>query len=180
MEIRSQSKYVRTTPRKARLIARSIRHLPLDKALTTLDRLNKKAALLIKKTIESGIANAENNAKVSRDSLDIKALYIDEGPRFKRWRAASRGMAHAYSKNTSHITVILASDENKSKAETTKKGKKTETKKDDKLKQSAEKKPQKQPLGTGKKYDTKMKDEQQMKSQKQTTKGVTPRKVIGN
>src|SRR3989344_9624612 len=107
MEITAQHKYARITPRKARLIASSVKHLPLELALTTLGQLHKRAGYYIKKTIESGIANAENNAKLSRERLFIKKLMIDEGPRFKRWRAASRGMAHPYAKNTCHITVIL-------------------------------------------------------------------------
>ncbi|MCR4264055.1 MAG: 50S ribosomal protein L22 [Candidatus Roizmanbacteria bacterium] len=107
MEIKSQSNYIRITPKKARLVASAIRHLPLERALTTLERLPKRAAVFIKKTIESGIANAENNAKISKDRLYIKQLTVDEGPRFKRWRAASRGTAHQYQKQTSHITVIL-------------------------------------------------------------------------
>ncbi|KKR72683.1 50S ribosomal protein L22 [Candidatus Roizmanbacteria bacterium RIFCSPLOWO2_01_FULL_40_14] len=107
MEIKSQSNYIRITPRKARLVASAVRHLPLERALITLERLPKRAAFFIKKTIESGIANAENNAKLSKDRLYIKQLTVDEGPRFKRWRAASRGTAHQYQKQTSHITVIL-------------------------------------------------------------------------
>ncbi|MBI4137532.1 50S ribosomal protein L22 [Candidatus Roizmanbacteria bacterium] len=176
MEIKSQSRFIRITPRKARLVASAIRHLPLDRALATLDRLPKRAASFIKQTIESGIANAENNAKVSKNRLYIKQLTVDEGPRFKRWRAAARGVAHPYQKQTSHITVILDEIAGSKPAVTGKKSvvQKAEPK-------EADKKPEKKVVAAKKVYQEKIGKEtkQEMRSQQFQKKGPVTRKVIG-
>lgn len=176
MEIKSQSNYIRITPRKARLVAAAVRHLPLERALVTLDRLPKRAAFYIKRTLESGIANAENNAKLSRERLYIKQLTVDEGPRFKRWRAAARGSAHPYQKQTSHITVILDEmQESKLKM-------KNEKVKVDMLTPKKElKKEEKKTVETKKGYQEKIGKErsQEMKTQQYQKKGTVTRKVIG-
>ena len=163
---------MRITPRKARLVAGAIRNMSLTMALTTLDKLHKQAGNSIKKTIESGIANAEKNASLSRDMLYIKTLAIDEGPRFKRFRAASRGTAHPYQKQTCHITVILDTKEPVEK--TAQKQKKTPVHKKETV-------PVSEKEAKKKDYQARMEKgtQKEMKSQRQTTKGITTRKILG-
>ena len=95
------------SPSKVRLVAKTISGLPLGKAISALRFTGKKAAKLIQKTIESGVANAEHNFSLSADNLKIKKIEIGQGPTYKRWRARSRGMAHPILKKTSHIKVII-------------------------------------------------------------------------
>ena len=175
MEIKSQSRFMRVTPRKARLVAGAIRNMSLDRALVTLDQLHKRAGFYIKKTIESGIANAENNVKLSRDRLYIKKLSIDEGPRFKRWRAVSRGTAHPYAKNTSHITVILGEMKQETREQ------RSQGLKDLTVQKGKDAKKQVRQELKKKDYQTKIEKgkQQEMHSQKQTKKGVTTRKILG-
>lgn len=176
MEIKSQSRFVRITPRKARLVADAIHNMPLDRALATLDKLHKRAGTYIKKTIESGIANAQQ-ANLSRNHLTIKRMYIDEGPRFKRWRAVSRGMAHPYQKKTSHITVIL--EEVKNRLSPVKPS--DSTRKVSTVRGKSKGQPDKRAADkSARRFQTKMdkKDEKTLSSQ-HTRKGILTRKVIG-
>lgn len=107
MEIKAKSKYIRISPRKLNLVAKSIKGLSLQKALETLAFLEKKAARSLLKTLKSAIANAINNFKLKEEGLKIKSIEILKAPMLKRWRPVSRGRAHPYAKRTSHIKVIL-------------------------------------------------------------------------
>lgn len=187
MEIKSEAKYIRVTPQKMRLIAHAVRRLPLEKALTFLSNVNKRAALPLSKAIKSGIANAEQNHKVLRNQLWLKELMVDEGPTFKRWRAASRGMAHRYEKKTSHVTVILDSNEpsftkvseGKQKIKGAKEQKKTESAVPKKVPES--KKIAKAPAQQKKGYQETIEQRGQtpVKSQQYQKKGLITRKIIG-
>jgi large subunit ribosomal protein L22 len=97
----------RITPQKARLVADQIRGLPVDRALNILAFSNKKAAGLIKKVLESAIANAEHNDGADVDELKVKTIMVDEGPIMKRWMPRARGRANQIFKRTSHVTVIV-------------------------------------------------------------------------
>ena len=97
----------RITPQKARLIADQIRGLPVDKAINLLAFSNKKAAALIKKVLESAIANAEHNDGADVDELKVKTIMVDEGPILKRWMPRARGRANQIFKRTSHVTVVV-------------------------------------------------------------------------
>ncbi len=105
--IRSETKYIRTSPRKLRLIADAVRNLKPSQAVEQLQFINKRAAKVLRKTIKSAIANAVNNSKLKEEDLTFKEIKINEGPTYKRWQAASRGRAHRILKRTSHIIVIL-------------------------------------------------------------------------
>ena len=94
-----------------RLVADQIRGLPVDKALNILNFSNKKAAVIIKKVLESAIANAEHNDGADIDDLKIKSISIDQGPTLKRLRARARGRADRIFKRTSHITVTVEEQE---------------------------------------------------------------------
>ena len=101
-------KSARIAPQKARLVADQIRGLPVEEALNILTFSNKKGAALIKKVLESAIANAEHNDGADVDDLRIDRVFVDEGPTMKRWRARARGRAAKILKRTSHVTVAVA------------------------------------------------------------------------
>ncbi|MBI4697001.1 MAG: 50S ribosomal protein L22 [Gammaproteobacteria bacterium] len=97
----------RITPQKARLVADQVRGLRVDKAINILAFSNKKAAHIIKKVLESAIANAEHNDGADVDELKVKTIMVDEGPTMKRWLPRARGRANRIFKRTSHVTVIV-------------------------------------------------------------------------
>jgi large subunit ribosomal protein L22 len=107
MRVKAVNKYVRSSPRKARLVADLVRGKKVGDALAILRFTNKAVAEEIAKTVSSAAANAENNYELDRDDLYVAAIYADDGPTFKRIRAASRGRANRINKRTSHITVIV-------------------------------------------------------------------------
>jgi large subunit ribosomal protein L22 len=100
---------VRISPQKARLVADLIRGKKVDNALDILNFSPKKGAEIIKRVVESAIANAENNNGADIDELKIKTIYINKGTVLKRIRAQSKGRAAKIIKPTSHITVIVGS-----------------------------------------------------------------------
>ncbi len=113
MIIKAEQKYVRTSPRKLRLVADAVRGLSPFRALAYLEKINKRAALPLAKVIKQALANGKNNLGLSEDSLKIHELMINEGPVYKRARPVSRGMSHPIAKRTSHIRVILEAKEEK-------------------------------------------------------------------
>ncbi|RLB42709.1 MAG: 50S ribosomal protein L22 [Deltaproteobacteria bacterium] len=107
METRAIARYVRVSPRKARLVMNEIRGKRVEEALNMLTFAPQKAAGIIKKVVQSAVANAEQNANVDIDRLYIKRIYADEGPTLKRFRPRALGRATRIRKRTSHLTVIL-------------------------------------------------------------------------
>ncbi|MFA9434236.1 MAG: 50S ribosomal protein L22 [Deltaproteobacteria bacterium] len=107
MEVRAVTRYVRISPRKARLVTELIKGKPVEEALTMLRFVPKKAARLVDKTLRSALANAEQNPNIDVDTLYIKRIFVDGGPTMKRWRARAMGRATKILKRSSHITVIL-------------------------------------------------------------------------
>ena len=101
-------KFTRSSPQKLRLLADQVRGLPVERALNLLSFSNKKGAALLKKVLESAIANAENNDGADIDELQISALEINQGPVMKRLRPRARGRADRILKPTSHITVTVS------------------------------------------------------------------------
>ena len=110
MQAVAKLRYARLSPQKGRLVADQIRGMPVEKALDTLTFSNKKAADLIKKVLDSAIANAENNEGADIDELRVKAICVDEGPVMKRIQARAKGRANRIMKRTSHITVTVADE----------------------------------------------------------------------
>lgn len=104
-------KFTRISPQKMRLVANQIRGLPVDHALNLLSFSNKKAASLLKKLLESAIANAEHNDGADIDDLKVTAVTVDQGPVLKRLQARARGRADRLLKRTSHITVTVTETE---------------------------------------------------------------------
>ncbi|WP_422667405.1 50S ribosomal protein L22 [Buchnera aphidicola] len=108
METIAQHRQARSSAQKVRLIADLIRGKKVPKALNILNYVNKKAALLVKKVLESAIANAEHNDGVDIDQLKIKKIFVDEGTTMKRMMPRAKGRADRILKRTSHITVIVS------------------------------------------------------------------------
>ncbi len=116
METKAKLKHVRTSPRKARLVADLIRERNVAKALDILHFTNKLAARIIEKLLKSAIANAQENNKVDDvDSLVISKITVDEGPTWKRQKPRARGMSTPIFKRTSHIALVLEERESGSK-----------------------------------------------------------------
>ncbi len=107
MDIKSYSKYMRISPKKAREVARVLPGRKAADAITLLKYIPRKAARMFDKTLKSAMANAENNLNLSADDLYIREAIVDEGPALKRFRPCARGSAHPYKKATSHIRIIL-------------------------------------------------------------------------
>ena len=107
-EVRAEAKWVRTSPRKARLVIDHIRGRSVPEARTVLAFTTRTAARGVEKVLRSAIANAESNHGLVGDDLYVSAAYVDVGPTLKRWRARARGRAARIHKPTCHITVKLA------------------------------------------------------------------------
>jgi large subunit ribosomal protein L22 len=107
-EVRAQAKYVRMSPRKARLVAEHIRGRSVPEARAVLAFTAREAAGEIEKVLQSAVSNAEANHGIPEDRLYIAHAYVDGGPVMKRWRARARGRVARIRKRTCHITVRLA------------------------------------------------------------------------
>ena len=107
-EVRAAAKWVRITPRKARLVVEHIRGRTVPEARTMLAFTERAAAREIDKLLRSAVANAEANHNLIGDDLVVKTVYVDDGPTIKRWRARARGRAVRVRKRMCHITLTLA------------------------------------------------------------------------
>ena len=107
MQVSATHKFARISPQKARLVADMIRGKDVESAVTILTFSDKKAAALIKKVLNSAIANAENNEGADIDELSVSAVQVNEGPLLKRMRARAKGRGNRIIKRTSHITVTV-------------------------------------------------------------------------
>ncbi len=107
MEVSARLRGTRLSAQKGRLVADMVRGLPVDKALNILAFSPKKGATVIKKVLESAIANAEHNEGADIDSLKVKTIYVDQGATLKRFTARAKGRGNRISKPTCHITVTV-------------------------------------------------------------------------
>ena len=107
MEARAVGKYIRISPQKARLVADVVRGMSVDQAITTLRFMPKKGAAILRKVIESAVANATQDDQTDVDNLYVKTIMIDGGPSLKRIRPRAMGRATGIIKRSSHITVVL-------------------------------------------------------------------------
>lgn len=108
MEAIAKHKFARGSAQKARLVVDQIRGLHVEKALEILTFSNKSAAVLVKKVLDSAIANAEHNEGADIDELIVKTIMVDDGPTMKRIKPRAKGRADRILKRTSHITVIVS------------------------------------------------------------------------
>ncbi|WCE29469.1 50S ribosomal protein L22 [Vibrio sp. SCSIO 43137] len=108
MEAIAKHNFARISPQKARLVADQIRGKSVDQALEILTFSNKKAAVLIKKVLESAIANAEHNEGADIDDLSVAKIFVDEGPIMKRIMPRAKGRADRILKRSCHINIVVA------------------------------------------------------------------------
>jgi large subunit ribosomal protein L22 len=111
MKAHAQAKHVRQSPYKVRRVLDLVRGLPVDEARSVLEFTNRRSADTIKKVLDSAVANAEHNFALDADELFVAEAYADEGPTLKRWRPRARGRATRIRKRTSHITIVVADEE---------------------------------------------------------------------
>ncbi len=104
------TRYIRISPRKARLAAALIRGLPVQQARLQLQHSSLKAGRLLTKTLNSAIANAESTSDARAEKLKVSEVRVDEGPRLKRAKPRSRGNRHPFMKRTSHFTVVVTTE----------------------------------------------------------------------
>lgn len=107
MEVRAVLRGTRLSAQKARLVADMVRGKPVDKALGILTFTPKKAAIVIKKVLESAIANAEHNEGADIDELKVKSIHVDQATTLKRFTARAKGRGNRIMKPSCHITVTV-------------------------------------------------------------------------
>ena len=114
--VQAVAKFVRISPRKARLVTDNIRGRSVPEARTILAFTERAAAVDVEKVLHSAVSNAESNPSLlwNGDDLVVAAVYVDEGPTLKRWRARARGRIARIKKRTCHITVAVAQKETES------------------------------------------------------------------
>ncbi len=114
--VKATAKFVHISPRKARLVTDNIRGRSVPEARTILAFTERAAAVEVEKVLSSAVANAESNPALhwNGDELVIAAVYVDEGPTLKRWRARARGRVARIRKRTCHITIQVAQKESRS------------------------------------------------------------------
>jgi large subunit ribosomal protein L22 len=110
METVATLRYARISPQKCRLVANQIRGKSVTQALDILRFSQKKAAHLVRKVLESAIANAENNDRADIDELRVSVVMIGDAPTFSRFRARAKGRGDRITKRNSHITVQVADE----------------------------------------------------------------------
>ena len=108
MQVSATLKQVHISPQKCRLVADQVRGMPVEKALNLLTYSHKKSAELVRKVLESAIANAEHNEGADIDELKVAAIYVNEARTMKRFRARAKGRGTRILKRSSHITVTVA------------------------------------------------------------------------
>ncbi len=111
MEAKAVAKWVRMSPLRARRVARAIQGKPVDEALVITQLAHSKGARVIRKVLESAIANAEHNYDLDVDRLYVKEARVDKGPFLKRLKPRSRGRADIIKRPTSHVTIVVAERE---------------------------------------------------------------------
>ena len=107
METNASLRGVRLSAQKGRLVADKIRGLPVDKALNILSFSPKKGATIIKKVLESAIANAEHNDGADIDELKVSGIHVEKGMVLKRFTARAKGRGNRISKQTCHVFVTV-------------------------------------------------------------------------
>ncbi|MEE4280779.1 MAG: 50S ribosomal protein L22 [Pseudomonadales bacterium] len=108
MEVSASARRLRISAQKARLVADQVRGKPVAQALDILNFSTKKGAVLVRKVVESAIANAENNEGADIDELKVASIFVDEGLTMKRIRPRAKGRADRILKRSSHITVTVS------------------------------------------------------------------------
>lgn len=105
MQVAAKLRYARISPQKCRLVADMVRGKPVGQALSELRFTPRKGAKLVRKVLESAIANAENNLNADIDELKVQRIMVDEAPVLKRFHARAKGRGNRITKRNSHITI---------------------------------------------------------------------------
>lgn len=108
MEVAAKLKDTQVSPQKVRLVANQLRGLSINKALNILTFSPKKTAGLLRKLLNSAVANAENNEGADIDELYVSSIYVDEGRTMKRIRARAKGRSDRILKRSSHVTIVVS------------------------------------------------------------------------
>ena len=111
MKVPAHARYVRQSPTKVRAVLDTVRGLSVDDAIVSLAVTDRRAAGTVKKVLESAVANALENHDSPSEDLVVAEAYANEGPTLKRFRPRARGRATQILKRTSHITIVVANDE---------------------------------------------------------------------
>ncbi|MDO5329404.1 MAG: 50S ribosomal protein L22 [Coriobacteriia bacterium] len=142
MEVKAQAKYIRISPRKARIVVDQIRGKKVEDARLALRFITRSAAEIVETTLNSAVANAEDQHHLRAESLVISKAYVDEGPTIKRYRPRAKGAASHINKRTCHITIIVSNGkDDEKKAKSAPKKIETEKKEAPKKETTASKKP---------------------------------------
>ena len=108
MQASAKLRQAHISAQKCRLVADQVRGLPVERALGILTFSQKKSAQIVRKVLESAIANAEHNEGADVDELKVSVICVNEGPTLKRWNARAKGRANQIMKRTSHIQITVA------------------------------------------------------------------------
>jgi len=108
MQASAKLRHAHISAQKCRLVADQVRGLPVERALEVLTFSQKKSAQIVRKVLESAIANAEHNEGADVDELKVSVICVNEGPTLKRWNARAKGRANQILKRTSHIQITVA------------------------------------------------------------------------
>ncbi len=113
MEAKASAKIVRVSSQKANLVCELIRNRSIEESFSILENSTKKSADIIRKILNSAVANATQNHGMTSEGLYVKAAYANEGPTMKRYRARAKGRADQKLKRTAHITVVVTDEKRK-------------------------------------------------------------------
>ncbi len=108
MEVRAKTKYLSISPQKLRLVCDQVRGMEAEQAEVVLKFMPQKGAEIVRKTLQSAMANAQNNLDIDPARLVVSQIFADEGARMRRSKAGARGRYKPRVKRTSHLTVVLA------------------------------------------------------------------------
>ena len=110
MNVSATLRHARISPQKCRLVADAVRGAPVGKALQILTFMPKKGARIVKKVLESAVANAEHNHGADIDELKVSRIMVDEAPTLRRYAARAKGRGTRITKRNSHITIQVADE----------------------------------------------------------------------
>ncbi|EMR14395.1 MULTISPECIES: 50S ribosomal protein L22 [Candidatus Phytoplasma] len=113
-DVKAIAKRVPIAPRKIRLVIDLIRDKSIEEAQAILDFTNKSAAIVVSKLLKSAVSNAVNNFNFNINNLYVKKIFVNQGVRMKRLLPRAKGRSNQIQKNTSHITIFVASNESES------------------------------------------------------------------
>ncbi len=108
MDVTAKLKFARIAPRKVRLVADLVRGKNVNEAIQILSFVNKRSAPILKKLLQSAVANADQKKTIDLDNLFVKLLTVDQGPTLKRYMPRAMGRASEIKKKTSHVKLILS------------------------------------------------------------------------